>query len=88
MNRQTQAKLQRRVQAEREALIERLKEIRGERSQLEFAHDLGVYQQNINRYERGIAVPHADFLIRLALHEKVNLNWLLLGKGRGFRRAA
>ena len=59
----------------------RLAEIRGDRSQRQFARDLGVFQQNVNRYENG-TTPHTDFLIRLAMQENVSLDWLLLGKGR------
>jgi transcriptional regulator with XRE-family HTH domain len=63
----------------------RLAQIRGERSQRSFARDLGVFQQNVNRYENG-TTPHADFLIALALQENVSLDWLLLGRGRPRRR--
>jgi transcriptional regulator with XRE-family HTH domain len=62
-------------------LAERLAQIRGARSQRQFARDLGVFQQNVNRYESG-TTPHADFLIQLALKENVSLDWLILGKGR------
>jgi transcriptional regulator with XRE-family HTH domain len=62
-------------------LPERLAEVRGDRSQRQFARDLGVFQQNVNRYENG-TTPHTDFLIRLAMEENVSLDWLLLGKGR------
>ncbi len=63
----------------------RLEQLRGDRSQRSFARDLGVFQQNVNRYESG-TTPHADFLITLALQENVSLDWLLLGKGRPRRR--
>ena len=62
-------------------LPERLAEVRGGRSQRQFARDLGVFQQNVNRYESG-TTPHADFLITLSLKENVSLDWLLLGRGR------
>ena len=45
------------------------------------ARELGVFQQNVHRYESG-STPHADFLITLALKENISLDWLLLGKGR------
>ena len=64
----------------------RLSEIRGSRSQRSFARELGVFQQNVNRYENG-TTPHADFLITLALKENVSLDWLLLGRGKPYRRA-
>ena len=44
----------------------RLSHLRGARSQRSFALELGVFQQNVNRYENG-TTPHADFLITLAL---------------------
>ncbi|MAE96881.1 MAG: hypothetical protein CL910_19710 [Deltaproteobacteria bacterium] len=62
-------------------LPERLAQIRGDRSQRQFARELGVFQQNVNRYESG-TTPHTDFLIQLAIKENVSIDWLLLGKGR------
>ena len=62
-------------------LPERLAAVRGDRSQRQFARDLGVFQQNVNRYEAG-TMPHADFLIQLAIKENVSIDWLLLGKGK------
>jgi transcriptional regulator with XRE-family HTH domain len=64
----------------------RIARIRGKRSQRQFARDLGVFQQNVNRYENG-TTPHPDFLITLSLKEGVSLDWLLLGKGAMKRRA-
>ncbi len=62
-------------------LPKRIAAVRGTRSQRRFALDLGVFQQNVNRYEAG-TTPHVDFLITLALKEGISLDWLLLGKGR------
>ena len=59
----------------------RLAQVRGDRSQRSFARELGVFQQNVNRYESG-TTPHADFLITLAVREGISLDWLLMGKGR------
>ena len=61
---------------------DRLATVRGDRSQRQFAYDLGVYQQNVNRYESGTTTPHPDFLITLALKENISIDWLLLGKGK------
>ncbi len=69
------------VQRLKRKLPERIAQVRGNRSQRQFARDLGVFQQNVNRYENG-TTPHTDFLITLALKESVSLDWLLLGKGR------
>jgi transcriptional regulator with XRE-family HTH domain len=62
-------------------LPERLAQVRGTRSQRQFARDLGVFQQNVNRYESG-TTPHTDFLITLATKEGVSIDWLLLGRGK------
>jgi transcriptional regulator with XRE-family HTH domain len=69
------------VERQKRKLPERLAQVRGNRSQRQFARDLGVFQQNVNRYESG-TTPHTDFLITLALKENVSVDWLLLGKGR------
>jgi hypothetical protein len=69
------------VRSQKKKLSGRLARIRGDRSQRQFALDLGVFQQNVNRYESG-TTPHVDFLITLALKEKVSIDWLLLGKGK------
>ncbi len=69
------------VQRVKRKLPERISQVRGDRSQRQFARDLGVFQQNVNRYENG-TTPHTDFLITLAVKEQVSLDWLLLGKGR------
>ena len=63
----------------------RLSQIRSARSQRGFARELGVFQQNVNRYESG-TTPHTDFLLTLALRENISIDWLLLGKGRMRRR--
>ncbi len=62
------------------AFVKRLTAVQGDRSQRQFALDVGVYQQNVNRYMRG-TVPHTSFLIALATVEKISPTWLLLGKG-------
>jgi transcriptional regulator with XRE-family HTH domain len=62
-------------------VAERLVQVRGLRSQRQFARELGVFQQNVNRYENG-TTPHADFLIQLAMKEEISIDWLLLGRGR------
>lgn len=69
------------VEKQKRQIANRLARIRAERSQRSFARELGVFQQNVNRYENG-TTPHADFLITLAMQENVSLDWLLLGRGQ------
>ena len=40
------------VERHKRKLPERLAQVRGPRSQRQFARDLGVFQQNVNRYRR------------------------------------
>ncbi len=65
----------------KKALPMRIAKVRGPRSQRQFARDLGVFQQNINRYEAG-TTPHTDFLVTLGTKEGVSIDWLLFGKGK------
>jgi len=74
------------VERMKRKLADRIAQVRGDRSQRQFARDLGVFQQNVNRYESG-TTPHTDFLITLALKENVSLDWLLLGRGKARRSA-
>ena len=69
------------VDRQKRRLPDRLAQVRGDRSQRQFARDLGVFQQNVNRYESG-TTPHTDFLITLALKEQISIDWLLMGKGK------
>jgi len=60
--------------------VSRLQKVRGKRSQRRFASDLGVFQQNVNRYENG-QKPHTDFLVTISVKEGISLDWLLFGRG-------
>ncbi len=70
------------LQRQRREVPKRIAAVRGRRSQSQFARDLGVFQQNVNRYEAGKTIPNVDFLITVALKEGISIDWLLLGKGR------
>jgi transcriptional regulator with XRE-family HTH domain len=69
------------LERRKKRVAERLVRVRGMRSQRQFARELGVFQQNVNRYENG-TTPHAEFLIQLAVKESISIDWLLLGRGR------
>jgi transcriptional regulator with XRE-family HTH domain len=69
------------LERRRKRVAERLVQVRGMRSQRQFAREIGVFQQNVNRYESG-TTPNAEFLIQLAMKEDISIDWLLLGRGR------
>lgn len=59
----------------------RLKLVRGERKQSEFASILGIHKETLGKYERGERAAGLDIFARLCSYEDVNLNWLLTGEG-------
>lgn len=60
-------------------LKDRLKIVRGKRSQAEFAAEIGVSLATYSRYERGEGAPDAEALLKI--HERTNadISWLLMG---------
>lgn len=47
--------------------------LRGEKSQAQFASDLGIVQQTYSRYERGTMFPDFDTLLQIASKLKIGL---------------
>lgn len=64
----------------------RIKEIRIAlgMQQGDFAERIEILQQQLSKYERGENKPSAEFFIKLAEKENININWLLTGKGQMF----
>ena len=62
------------------AVGRRVREIRGfEVNQEEFAHELGVSQGQLSRYEQGSSEMGAAVLLRLARKSGRTIEWLLTG---------
>ena len=74
------SRVKKKIERAIEGIPARLREVRGERSQRAFAIEMGVFQQNVNRYEQGTH-PQFEFLLRLVEMEGVDLHWLLTGDG-------
>jgi transcriptional regulator with XRE-family HTH domain len=49
-------------------------------TQEEFSNQLEISQSQLSKYERGIAAPAADVLIRIKQRFRVSIDWLLTGK--------
>ena len=62
-------------------LGERLKLLRGDMSQDEFAKILGVSQPTIGKYEKGSRSPDAAFLQTVCSKLGITADWLILGAG-------
>lgn len=60
----------------------RLKLIRGNMTQCEFAKTLSAHTNTIARYERGERIPDAEFIERVFKRFRVSPQWLLSGTGK------
>ena len=60
-------------------LSDRIKKIRGDLKQGEFAKIVGVAQGTINKYESGAILPGEDNLRKIADYGGVTVEWLLHG---------
>jgi len=58
----------------------RLKALRGDLSQGEFARGVGVVQQQYGRYEKGRRRPPIDILARVATKTGASIDWILTGQ--------
>ncbi len=56
---------------------DRLRTLRGELKQAEFARRVGIAQNTYNRYESGERIPDIEVLVRLAARLGVSADWLL-----------
>jgi transcriptional regulator with XRE-family HTH domain len=66
--------------SELKALGRRLRQLRGfDITQEEFAERLGISQSQLSKYERGVAAPPADVLMRIKNRCRVSIDWLLTG---------
>lgn len=60
---------------------ERIRFVRGELTQQEFAEKLGVHKNSIGSYERGATKPDIEFLQAVCTAFHVEPRWLLFGDG-------
>jgi transcriptional regulator with XRE-family HTH domain len=58
-------------------ISERIRELRGDKSQVAAARQLGIAQQGWARYESGAALPGAEVLHRICCRFSVSADWLL-----------
>ena len=59
---------------------ERVRELRGDVSQDEFAPQLGITQGQLSKIERGQAEPSVAVLVKLRERFNKTLDWLILGR--------
>ena len=68
------------ISVDPKALGERIKTVRGARSQADLASSVGIRQNYIARYEKGV-MPSPNILLRISYALDVTIEWLLTGEG-------
>lgn len=66
--------------AEAKAVGQRIRQLRGDLTQAEFAERIGITQAMIWNYENGMQMPKANALFRIAQYSGTSIEWLLTGK--------
>lgn len=59
---------------------DRIKYIRGQRTKVEFAEELGTGRKPIQLWESSAAMPLTESLLKLHTKFDVNINWLFSGQ--------
>ncbi len=63
------------------AVGRRLRQLRGfDKKQAEFAHEIGISQSQLSRYEKGKSEIGAEVLLRMANKFGKSMEWLLTGE--------
>jgi transcriptional regulator with XRE-family HTH domain len=67
--------------ADLEAVGRRIRQTRGfDLTQEDFAQQLGISQSQLSKYERGLALPAGDVLLRMKRKFRISVDWLLTGE--------
>ena len=72
------------MDSEKEIFKIRIKELRGSLTQKQFAYQLGIKHTLISDYETGRTKPTEEILKKFIENGKINLTWLLTGKGEKY----
>jgi transcriptional regulator with XRE-family HTH domain len=60
-------------------LSNRIKFLRGKRTQKEFGDIIGISKATVSKYESGITIPSSDILKKIASERNKPIEWLLRG---------
>ena len=58
----------------------RIRQLRGQTNQEEFAKGLGISQAQLSKYELGQSAPPLGVLVTLGKSQAISVDWLLTGK--------
>jgi transcriptional regulator with XRE-family HTH domain len=62
------------------AIGRRIRELRAEERQDDFAPEMGITQGQLSKIERGMLAPSVDVLLRLRERFKKSVDWILRGE--------
>lgn len=68
------------------AIANRIKELRGDKSQQEFAKEIGIPFRTYQRYESGVRMPKGEAIKKIAEICDVPIDYILTGDETGLRR--
>ena len=63
---------------------DRIRFIRGSLAKIEFARALGIYRNTLLQWETNKNFPDFESLLKIHKEFKVNINWLISGKGKPY----
>lgn len=63
------------------SLASRIKQVRGDLTQAQFAEKIGVHKNTLSHYERGRSNPDVVFIQALCTKYDINSEWLVFGAG-------
>ena len=64
---------------------QRIRIVRGEKSQFVFAEELGIHRNTLIRYEDELSHPDSDIISKICKTYDINSSWLLFGSGLFFQ---
>lgn len=64
-----------------EAIGQRIVQIRGKSTIVDFAASLGIHKNTLMNYEKGERIPPADLVARICINYSIETKWLVLGDG-------
>ncbi|MGA3280751.1 MAG: helix-turn-helix transcriptional regulator [Smithella sp.] len=70
---------------ETKGIGQRIKIVRGDKSQIVFAEELGIHRNTLLRYEDELSHPDSDIISQICKTYDINSSWLLFGSGLSFQ---
>src|SRR5208337_3194599 len=70
---------------ETKGIGQRIKIVRGDKSQIVFAEELGIHRNTLLRYEDELSHPDSNIISQICKTYDISSSWLLFGTGLSFQ---